>query len=179
MISDLIIIDNVFENVQEIIEQFNKTEMFNRLENEESYLEQWCGYRSHNLYKYNPELIQKSINTILKKTLNSKNYNNHSFEWKGDAVFHLLEDSPKQNDSWFHKDSVTMACIVYLNEDAQKNSGTEIIINDEKKIVENKFNRAVIYNARLMHAAQGGFGRGRNSRLTLNIFIDELTINIR
>jgi len=66
------------------------------------------------------------------------------------------------------------AGVVYLSPNAPLNSGTIV----DGKLVENKFNRLVLYRANIIHSPSSHpFGMTvDDSRLTLNLFITELAI---
>ena len=62
--------------------------------------------------------------------------------------------------------------VVYLNEEVEKEAGT-IIINDNKQfLVENKFNRLILYPSEKEHTVAKSFGRDKkSSRFVFTILI--------
>lgn len=62
--------------------------------------------------------------------------------------------------------------VVYLNENVDKKHGTLIMNNKEKILVENYFNRLVLYPSTKKHSLAKSFGKNKNNaRLVLTILI--------
>jgi hypothetical protein len=103
----------------------------------------------------------------------------YSFEWNGNATFHILDQSQIFNKNWFHVDASAYAGVIYLNKNPQSNSGTIITHDGNEQIVDNVFNRLVLYRSDQRHAPQSGFGSYddiNSSRLTLNLFFRKIKI---
>ena len=76
----------------------------------------------------------------------------------------------------FHRDSLPVAGVVYLNPDPPPMTGTSILDgrNIEFINVENVYNRLVAYDGYNIHALSGCFGNSpKTDRLTIVFFIHE------
>lgn len=189
MFSPYVVIDDVFENIDEIVDEYKNTQLYDieslyKLTGRQNLLtEGWPGYRSEDLFTYEKTqpLASSCINTILIKALEQSKLttNKYFIEWTGCVYFHKMEDEHQQIPSWFHVDDVNnFACMVYLNKDPPADTGTDIVVDGKVISIENKYNRAVLFNANLMHSPKNGFGHGDNSRMTMNIFIINLGIMV-
>ncbi len=101
------------------------------------------------------------------------------YVYDAQAYFHIMREEDKFNDEWVHKDDKTiLAGLVYLNPNPLPNTGTAVHrYGDDKDayIVENEFNKLVMYNASWLHSPQAGFGTDINdSRLTLVFFMRDI-----
>jgi len=62
--------------------------------------------------------------------------------------------------------------VVYLNESVEKKAGTIIINNNKKNLIENKFNRLILYPSEKVHSVAKSFGTNKtNSRFVFTILI--------
>ena len=94
-----------------------------------------------------------------------------------------MREKDKFGDGWMHKDiKSVLAGLVYLNPNPKPNMGTIVHrYGDDKEpvIVENEFNKLVMYDTSYLHAPQGGFGTDVNdARLTLVFFIGEVSMRV-
>lgn len=136
----------------------------------------WKGYRTRDLQ----EIDLDSYNVIMSKLLEKifGTFTLSQLEFDAETHFHIMTKDFTFNETWYHSDSSKfIAGVLYLSENPAPNSGTTLIINDEKTSIENKFNRLIVYNAGLVHSAQGCFGDSlENSRATFVFFIRNLSI---
>lgn len=76
-------------------------------------------------------------------------------------------------DTKLHKDETQWAGVIYLTPNPPKNCGTTL--HDDtgvlKNIVDNVYNRFILYNGSTIHGVQDTFGEDiHNARLTITIF---------
>ena len=178
--NDFLVIDNFFENPNEVKQYVDQLHFYS---SEIVYLEgsfkkggrihnNWLGYRSEDL---SSKLKNYLVDLFSKKIF--ANYKANVY-LEMNLCFHLLPSSIKKNFSWWHSDKSILAGVVYLNEHPEKNSGTIMKINEKDFIVDNVFNRMLIYNASIPHRPENGFGYNfKNSRITLTFFIQKLHFN--
>ena len=63
--------------------------------------------------------------------------------------------------------------LVYLRENPPKKSGTTLYLDNKKKLLENKYNRLVMYSSDIEHEPTDNFGSDiNNGRLVLTMFLD-------
>ena len=168
MLKDLIIIDDFFDDTDSILKLASE-EIYYENENIMTY---WVGKRTKELLSRQFETYYPIMNSAIEKCSNFK----LEYSWTADMFFHRLYEESKYQPSWIHADVDNIyAAVVYLNKNAPKNLGTIV----DGTLAENVFNRLVMYRADLPHTPVGGFGEtDEDARLTLNIFIRKLTINI-
>tara|TARA_R110000868_G_scaffold94390_2_gene260425 strand:+ start:1923 stop:2504 length:582 start_codon:yes stop_codon:yes gene_type:complete len=138
------------------------------------------GYRSDPLHDIDSNYSNVLINEIFTKIFHTDRYSADG------ALFLTITNSDIfYNDAsypnWWHRDdNLVMAGVIYLSENAPKNSGTLIENNDRDIIeVENIFNRLVLYSSDLIHRPNMHFGNNiNNSRLVLTIGISKLNLDI-
>lgn len=83
--------------------------------------------------------------------------------WHKDEVFLLPE---------FESFKKKLSGVVYLNEEVEKNSGTIIINNNKQFLIENIFNRLILYPSEKVHSIAKSFGKNKkNSRFVFTILI--------
>lgn len=175
---DLIIIDNIFDDPDSIL-NYALNEKYYDSENHphsKNSILHWKGMRTSLINESNPSFFNKNISAIINKFINVKT--SCEIHLEAEMYFHYMNKSFSYNESWLHKDSKCyIAGVVYLNKTPSENSGTIIIKQDEKVIVENVFNRLVLYNSQFLHSPLNGFGDIlENSRLTMTLFFNQLNI---
>jgi hypothetical protein len=180
MINDIVVIDNIFENVDDIVSYARKQTFFSAQthpskDEVEIY---WVGNRTLQINDLDSEYYQNMISQIMYKVFKDLKYTDIYLD--AQMYFHTLSESDKFNDSWFHRDlDCKIAGVVYLNEDPNKKYGTGIFKDGETIEIENVYNRLVLYNSDFLHSALGGFGDNiHNNRLTLTFFIKQLNISL-
>jgi len=181
MINGFMVVDNFFDNFDNIREEFKKIEIYNKEEFNkkfpiEGFVHNWPGYRSHKLHIDRPflfNLVLKEINQkIGDEPFNFKNLSINSYT-------HLrLKDS---EEDWVHDDAIVSGeedhytLLVYLS-DTNLTSGTEFFEKDNQTqpsaTVNFVQNRAVLFRANIKHKTKSQYGDDiNNGRLTLNCFI--------
>lgn len=186
MLSDFIVIDDVFENPDQIIEYAKTLKFYTNDEHPFFPKSKWSGHRTEYLENLDREAFHKILNPVLTKTINkfmneTENQFQCSFEYVASAAFHYLTENDIYNETWSHKDEKDslLAGVVYLAKNPKENSGTVVFKNENEVVVENKFNRLVLYRANYLHHPQVGFGKDlEDGRLTFTIFIKKIALVI-
>lgn len=136
----------------------------------------WKGYRTRDLQ----DIDMGSYNTIMSKLLDKMfgSFSLSQIEFDAETHFHLMTEDFVPNDTWFHTDgSKFIAGVLYLSQNPQPNSGTYLVINNERVCIENVYNRLIVYNANLVHSAAGCFGNSiENCRATFVFFIRNILL---
>lgn len=188
MLTQFVEIKNFFDNPDEIMmlgkqQTFVERDAHYHNVNRDVY---YNGVRSKTMVDIDEVLYSKILNRVFEKVMDSR-FNKDmdkvriEYGFRADAYFHIMREQDKFNDSWLHKDvSSILAGVVYLNPNPKPNTGTLIYMDGDDKdphVVENEYNKMVMYDASYLHAPQGGFGTDVNdSRLTLVFFIGELSL---
>tara|TARA_Y100000004_G_C8734147_1_gene335526 strand:- start:70 stop:603 length:534 start_codon:yes stop_codon:yes gene_type:complete len=172
---DAIIINNFFDNFQNIKNEFKKIPLLTLDEMNKKHWakdkrpENWPGKRSENLYNTNPflfnlihkELVSKSGDLFKDKTVEMQ------------TCVHLRLDDDNYGD-FIHDDLCDYTLMVYLS-DTNLKSGTALYpAKGEVSDVMVNFvqNRAFIFKGGIRHMAIHNHGDSiENGRLTLNCFI--------
>lgn len=180
MIIDKIIIDNFFSS-DELSVILNDAELIKYYDTKnypvENHLQFWEGVRTINLLHIHKQRYDDVLNKIFHKSIEQSfgtSPSDFQYRWYGNIYFHVLPN--KFDESWFHRDNDCLyAGVIYLGKNPAKNSGTIVIDSKGKQVVENVFNRLVMYNGRYLHAAENGF----ENRLTLSFFVSRFMIDLR
>jgi hypothetical protein len=176
MLQDIIVIDDFFKDPDSIIE-FANQQVFeeNDFEKTKSY---WQGLRTKELHSIDIHRTNKITNEFFNRIF--INEYKLTYKWKSTFYFHRLGSSEKFNYKWIHIDDINCmyAGVVYLNKNFSPDTGTFIIKNDKIIPIENKYNRLVLYKSNYFHSPMNGFGEGENSRLTLTMFINAISIEL-
>lgn len=172
-ISDLVVIDEFFDDPEFIVEQALKQDYYDSASHPNQLIKiNWCGKRTLPINNYDSELFNKITHKIVDKIVHDKTKN---VKIRMDMFFHVMNDKDIFDDSWIHKDGCFRAGVVYLCKSPVSEKGTLIVKDSEPILIENVYNRFVMYDGNFMHSSKGGFGSTINDgRLTLVIFIDEL-----
>jgi len=186
MLTDIIVIDDVFDDPDSLVRMAREFDYFDNLSHPDNYskIESfYSGLRTRRLNEIDNSLFVKLNKNIFDKI------HTHSFpytcnmkcSYRGLLFFHFLTKKDVFTDRWFHKDHNNLcAGVVYLHKNPPKNTGTIIIKEDKEIVVENKYNRLVLYNADLLHSPQNSFGDSvYDARLTLTIFYEQMTFNLQ
>jgi len=187
MLTDIVVIDDVFDDPEYIIHKARGMEYYDKFNHpdvlREGVYTNYSGVRTELLHILDVNLYKQCNEIILNKIINNSfNYGNASvdYNFSNRLCFHYLTKYNVFNDSWFHSDNALCAGIVYLKKNPPKNSGTILKKKDEEIIVENKYNRLVLYNAGITHSPEGSFGGSvYDGRLTLTMFFDQLSFAMR
>ena len=138
------------------------------------------GYRSDPLHTVDIKYSNVLINEILTKIFHTDIFSAHGSLFLTITNSDVFYDDISYQNWWHRDDGLVMAGVIYLSENAPKNSGTLIENKDGYIIeVENIFNRLVLYSSDLLHRPNRHFGSDiNNSRLVLTIGISKLNLNI-
>lgn len=146
------------------------------------------GVRSKTLIDIDKNMYDKVYAQLFKKLIDHRFKDDITrirvdYNFKSHAYFHVMREQDKFGDGWMHKDDKSiLAGVIYLNPNPRPNTGTIVHrYGDDKEpvIVENEFNKMVMYDTSFLHAPQAGFGTDINdSRLTLVFFIGELSFRV-
>lgn len=170
-----IVIDNIFDNPEFYVQwartlSYDYTEECRNGNIKKRNLctdQGWRGYRSNELTELNSDISKTITTTIYQKALYS--FIQHSFMQTN--YMHILSDDSLCDESWWHNDFSDFAGVIYLTPTPEPNSGTLIKIDNKIIQIENIFNRLLIYDAKIKHRAQKGFGKKlTDTRLTLVFF---------
>ena len=172
---DAIVINNFFDNFQNIKEEFKKIPLLtldeiNKLNISKDYaIETWPGKRSENLAYTNPFLF----NLIFKELYSKTNlFNNLKIEMESSIHLRLSNDN---NGEFIHSDPCDYTLMVYLS-DTNLKSGTALYPpNGDVSDVMTNFvqNRAFLFKGFIRHMAIHNHGNNiEDGRLTLNNFIN-------
>jgi hypothetical protein len=196
MFKDYIIHDNILDNPQVLLDLSKKIKYYknNFPKNVETDIPlntnlsdrtfgSWCGFRSNILHEINHKIFCNTFDDIFKKIFNKIVF--REINYVVDSYLHFLPENCLCTEKSYHRDfsneyNVLFAGVIYLNLNPKNNSGTLLLLNDEKEelVVENKFNRLVLYNSYIPHRPHNGFGKNLNdSRLTLTFFVKKLMIS--
>lgn len=163
-------VENFFPNLDRILTQLKKTNMYNQEEfsNKFGVNATWPGYRSDHLGRENVYLYEFICNLLYQHKLLEPG------TWQIHSYLHLRLESDNNSD-WIHKDHNNhFAALIYLSE-TNFNSGT-YLYDENNKVINNIVavkNRAVIYDARYNHMGYGHYGTNvHDGRLTINCFIN-------
>ena len=187
MIRDIVVVDNALENPYELIEFANKQKFYGLDNHYDSGCQKvnWNGYRTEVIHSIDLDYVNKINEELLRKVLfqdqppyRTNDHYNFRFDWKCNSYFHKMEEKDVYDESWIHNDICNFSSVMYLTPDADPNFGTKIFKPGKDIIVENVFNRFVMYRGDYMHTALGGFGNGETSRLTFINFYGHLKFNI-
>jgi hypothetical protein len=168
------IFDNFFDDPEFIVNLANNEQYYDN----QNPSTEWLGKRSFELLCMHPETYSPIINKMVDTCFSSDRIN-CNYNWSCDLFFHRLFKEQTANQEWIHKDPAVFAGVVYLNKNAPKDSGTRIILEDKEILIDNVFNRLVLYSGSLSHSACYGFGScNEDSRLTLNVFFKKFSIDM-
>ena len=136
----------------------------------------WKGYRTADLQDIDINSYDLIMSKIMEKLFGT--FTLAQIEFDAETHYHLMTKDFIFNEKWFHSDvSKFLAGVLYLAENPAPKSGTVLVINGEQISIENKFNRLIIYNAGLVHSAEGCFGDSiENCRATFVFFIRNLSL---
>lgn len=182
MLSDIIVIDNIFDNPDEVRSLALQQKYYNTDDHPE-YTDTkvyWRGERTKKIDNLSKELYDKIFAEIFSKIKRNifpySNPNSYNIKFECKSYFHKFPSLGNIfNDDWFHIDvNELYAGVIYLNPEPEQNSGTWFVDNGAAHPVDNVYNRLVLYKGERYHAPMKAFGEGNNSRLTLTMFFSML-----
>lgn len=186
MLIDFIEVKNVFDNPDEIIEFAKQQEYLTKEKHDTLQKTFYSGLRTKSLsvinerlyHNINSEIFTKCIEQLYPDTANKILY---GFAFETSTYFHLLTEDNQFEESWIHQDpNCVWAGVIYLNRNPKPNSGTIVYRNGEKVVVNNEFNKLVLYSPTYNHASQGGFGTNPDDgRLTISFFVNAFQFKLK
>jgi len=161
-----IVVDNFFENVDEVINLSKKLKYYPAPDNEN-----WPGLRTKSLHSTHYNFFNK----VILKVLNYYYPNSEVIYNNSHVAFSKLKYGDK-GKTRFHQDNVKLAAVIYLS-DGDMASGTTIFHTkkDKQIIVGNKFNTMVAYSGEKYHGYTS-LRLVKKERLTLNVFIKDIEV---
>lgn len=181
MIDKIIVIDDILDNPDEVVEFAIKQKYYTPEEcpNPKKIKINWKGMRSDIIDK----IVAEPLFAKIFKKINELTPCKH-LTIKNDSFFHMMTENDVYNDTWPHSDvNDSMAGVIYLTKNPIESCGTMIYQKEDDSepiIVENAYNRLVLYNGKLLHSAiGGGFGkRCDDCRLTIVFFTYMTSVNM-
>jgi hypothetical protein len=166
-----ILIDNFFKN-PDVVRQFalSKSNQYAKSSEKTG----WKGYRTSVDNIELMDYIKNKLIDIDDKFINfviDECYFHYSLETTKNELNNNFEKKR------LHKDSSELAGVIYLTPNPIKNSGTTLHNDntDLEDVIDNVYNRFVLYNGKKLHGPQDTFGDSiENARFTLTIFGDIL-----
>ena len=190
MIKDYIVIDDVLDNPDELVRLSRNISYYSK-ENQgidgitikemrfhPAFSEsRWRGYRSDFLDEIDQSLFHKIYNRLVRKVLGNLNPS-VSFMYSIQSHLHFAPALIPYYDAWWHQDSNCLfAGVVYLTKNPEPDSGTILRIDEKEVVVENVFNRLVLYRSNIVHRPQKCFGDNvENCRLVMPMFFNEFCL---
>ena len=163
-----IVVDNFFDNVDNIISLSKKLKYYKGAENDN-----WPGLRTKSLHDTHYNLF----NSVIIKILNYY-YPNKKLHYSNSYVVFSRLKYGDQGKTRFHLDDDTkIAAVIYLSE-GDIEGGTTIFENNNKNkkqvIVGNTFNSMIAYDGNRRHGYTSLLPFNSKERLTLNVFIGKI-----
>jgi hypothetical protein len=190
MLSDLIVVDDVFKN-PELIEMFSRSQKFYTWdEHPESKHKtyDWPGQHSTSVHSVDESMYQLIMNEIFNKTINQflnienpdNNFFNYSFNYKSQLHAELLTEEYKYSPLWIHKNiEYLYSGTIFLSPNPPADSGIAVYRNHEKTVIDNVFNRLVLYKPQYFHSDVKGFGTTvADGRMVLTLNIKKITFDL-
>lgn len=148
----------------------------------------------HKGFRLNPEWLRAKMDTSLGEMADIESWELGGDWWNG--AFHLIDGEYRTSAIHHHwKDGDVeprgWSGLVYLSPDAPAEAGTSIwrdkrtglcaaaygtVFSPNRSlfelayVVENRFDRLVLFRENVLHAAEPGFGEGKSARLTQTFF---------
>jgi hypothetical protein len=147
-------------------------------------------------FRYAPDSLREKLSQMIAEDIPRENWDQAGDWWNG--AFHLINANRKGDQGAVHHHYRNgdvaprgWSGLVYLSPDAPRSSGTTIWRDKESGLcvatygskfyydifrfelallVENVFNRLVLFRENVLHRAEHGFGQGKNARLTQTFF---------
>ena len=169
----ILIQDNFFDNAGDLRDLALSTRFFSA--EEKNYDVGWRGYRTNEMRDLDNNVLDVSCQKIRDQLI--KFFDLTIDKDEGNFYFHIALSHTKNtledfDTNKFHTDDSKFAGIVYLSPNPPPKTGTTIIINNQEKDIENKFNRLVAYPSSLTHAPSDLFGDTMETgRLTISFFV--------
>ena len=183
MINDILCIENIFDDPEQIINLAKEQKYYSFEDNPtvKNTNIKYSGKRTDHLFNI---LSDSDYFNLTNKIVSKLFMDVPSVKVKLQPIclFHYLTENDIPNNSWTHKDTSLYSGVVYLSKnfvDRFNNHGTKIYKKGQEINIRNEFNKLIMYRGDYSHSANFGFGKTlEDSRLTLNFFINNLTIDI-
>lgn len=141
-------------------------------------LSDFPGYRTEYLHQLDSELFNEVSNKLKCAIQIFTNFSVNVSDVQTHYSFQYTTKNLNRSLPQFHVDigmneyNTLIAGVIYLNPKPPKNTGTILNLNGKKQIIENKFNRLLLYDGRnVQHSIQRSFGKTKyDSRLVLSNF---------
>mgnify|MGYP003120520802 FL=1 len=161
-----IVVDNFFDNVDDIISLSKKLKYYKGSESDN-----WPGLRTKSLHDTHYNLF----NSVIIKILNYYYPNKKLHYSNSHVVFSRLKYGDEGKTRFHLDDDTKIAAVIYLSE-GNIEGGTTIFENDNKKqiIVGNIFNSMIAYDGNKLHGYTSLLPFKNKERLTLNVFIGDI-----
>lgn len=177
---DYLIIDNYFSEPKEIKKWACKQKFYTKRNHPwKETLGKFPGFRTNYINNLDEDKFRYLYNNLLKAC--AIFYEETFQEFRAWLSFSYTLDNVKLPD--WHTDEVVLlpefqdykkklSGVVYLNEDPKKEAGTIIINNKKEFLVENKFNRLILYPSEKVHTVAKSFGKNKkDARFVFTILI--------
>lgn len=169
---EYLVIDNFFDN-PDTIRNLALSCIFYNKKNHPGNIGDFPGWRSEYINNINFDLYNSLLQSELEISKNFLNLNDYTEYWTKFSFSYTLDntvvwDHVDFTDNWngFKK---FFGGIIYLTPCPPANSGTRL---NKETIIDNIYNRYVMYDATKLHGLQGTFGNSKHSsRLVLTHFI--------
>jgi hypothetical protein len=177
---DYLIIDNYFSEPKELKKWAFKQKFYTKKNHPwKETLGTFPGFRTNYINHINEDKFKYLADNLLKAC--GIFYEEDFQEFKAWLSFSYTLDNIKLPD--WHTDEFVLSPefesykkklsgVVYLNEETKKEAGTIIVNNNKQFLVENKFNRLILYPSEKVHTVAKSFGKDKkNSRFVFTILI--------
>jgi hypothetical protein len=188
MLTDFLVIDDVFDNPDDLLFKAKQSEYFDVFSHPDYWFEAskkityYPGMRTKLIDEYDTSLYKFCNDTIVHKMAEKAlgfSRNDIQISYNTRLYFHYMTVNDVLDENSYHEDPALFAGVVYLNKNPPPDSGTIVIKDGKEIVVENRYNRLVLYRADLRHSVQNTFGQGiYDGRLTLTVFFDKVTYNL-
>lgn len=186
MIKPYIILENAVEDPHIFVEWAKNLTYFSSSEKHiagikidpTQQFDKWRGHRSKSLHELDIDIFNNIFDNIFPRLF--VNYN-CDFNYNISAYVHFSPGYIDYDDHWWHIDpAVVFAGVIYLNRNPDPLSGTILNLNNNNFVIENVYNRLVMYDSQILHRPQSCFGDTiDNSRMTLTFFVNSLNIQFK
>lgn len=189
MLSDVIVIDNFFDDPDSLVATARKMDYYDVHDRPDSYVESKEGELFYPGKRTQPlEIVDIELNNWLLRQISNKTLDFgiglHRTEFNFTCFcrlhFHYTSGQYVPNEKWFHTDPTLYAGVVYLKKNPPPDTGTILLRgNGENVVIENRYNRFVMYRSDIMHSVQKSFGNNiYDSRMTLTLFWDKISLEL-
>jgi hypothetical protein len=182
-----LIIDSVLLNPDSIVEWAKRCRYYSQ---DEEYPNKPIGfnrgYSTTLLDIENNSMFNKTMNTIVDRVLDTRYYLgriSYEYNYIISAHFNFMTSEYVHQQKWKQKHKSMFTGVIFLNKNPKPDSGVvlyETSLGHPMHIIENKYNRLLLYNSGYFSAEQNGFGDSiDDSRLTLNFFVNQFSMNVK